>query len=278
MAQSAPEYGFGSGGLWRWGYATLIGRRHQQQTGGVCEDAVCVRLLDEPSDAGSTQRGPDRAIHIALADGVSGGACGRVAAQAYVHHCVNWNPLGAHDLRDWLAVQADRQVRAALRLHTREPGASTGAAAWIDAQGGARIHRIGDCRAYLWCAAQDRPVVLKQIMADQTMAYMGYVDADSPRAAQPSHMVGNGNAGDPEFVTLHMPHSGGLLLCSDGFHEVIRQAALAAYLTTLSGLFEKHGAAYLGHWCECLVRQAKELGTNDDVSVLVLGKSAGRMA
>ena len=171
-----------------------------------------------------------------------------------------------------------RQVRAALRLHTREPGASTGAAAWIDAQGGARIHRIGDCRAYLWCAAQDRPVVLKQIMADQTMAYMGYVDADSPRAAQPSHMVGNGNAGDPEFVTLHMPHSGGLLLCSDGFHEVIRQAALAAYLTTLSGLFEKHGAAYLGHWCECLVRQAKVLGTNDDVSVLVLGKSAGRMA
>jgi serine/threonine protein phosphatase PrpC len=263
-----PDSGFGGGGGWTWGFATLIGNRHRQRPGGVCEDAVGVRLLE------SGPSGDASAIHIALADGVSGGACGRVAAQAYVKHCVSWDPLSRHNLRDWLAVQADQQVQAALRRHTQEPGASTGAAAWVDGQGCARVNRIGDCRAYLWSVAPDRTILLQQTMADQTMAYMGYVEAGSERADQPSHMVGNGNTGEPEFVTLQMPPAGGLLLCSDGFHEAIQKPALVSHLRTLIDMLRQHGAAYLAHWCDCLVRQAQEEGTDDDVSVVVLGKLA----
>lgn len=266
IASAQPISGCGSGGGWTWGYATLIGKRHQQQPNGVCEDAVSVRLLegDQSSDT--------RAIHIALADGVSGGACGRVAAQAYVEHCVSWDPLSCHNLRDWLAIQADWQVQAALRQHTQEPGATTGAAAWIDVQGCAQVNRIGDCRAYLWSVAPDGTILLQQTMADQTMAYMGYVEADSASADQPSHMVGNGNAGEPEFVTVQMPSAGGLLLCSDGFHESIQISALVAYLHTLIDMLLQHGAAYLGQWCDCLVRQAQDGGSDDDVSIVVLRK------
>lgn len=263
--QAAPANSvFGSGGGWAWGYATLTGIRHRQQPEGVCEDAALVKLL--PPEAVNAS-----GVHASLADGVSGGAMGRVCAQSYVKFCSDFDPQGNVSLPDWIGVHADPHVQAALRQYTQAPGATTGVAAWIDAQGMAQINRIGDCRAYLWNVAPDNTIMVQQIQTDQTMQAMGLVEPGNPHAHQPAHMVGNDNVGVPEFVVIQMPAAGagGILLCSDGLHDVIDAQALTGHLQGVA----HYGATMLAQWCDGMARQAQQQGSDDDVAVLVLCRS-----
>jgi serine/threonine protein phosphatase PrpC len=243
----------GESPVWRYAHASLVGTRHVQQ-GKPCEDATGARLL------------ADGGIHLALADGVSGGALGAVAAQALVAHCVGYQ--GAHTLgllHSWLHDSAEPAVQAALRQYTQEAGAATGAAAWIDADGTAIVNRIGDCRVYALQSQPASPQVkqpfrLQCLLPDQTLASQGVVSTSSLHADNPSNMVGNGACGIPEFVQTRIPIGAGLLLCSDGLHGVLSPDAIAlqVQVDNLQGS------------CNALLKSAQLEGSTDDMSVLIL--------
>lgn len=236
---------------WIWAAARRIGTRHLAQ-GGRCEDAA----------DGATR--PDGALALALADGVSGGACGDVAARALVGHVLD--TPGLEQVRDWMQEEAEAGVRAALDRHTQAAGAATFAAAWIAPDGRGLYTRVGDCRAHLWQADADGRIDLRPLLPDQTLAYMGYVPPNHVKAGNPAHMVGNGNMGPLEWLEFTVPAGGGLLLCSDGLHAVVPAAELAARLQALP---HPASAAELETLCETLIDLAQALGGEDDVSVLL---------
>lgn len=252
--------GCGGGGGWVWGYVTRIGHRHLAR-GGVCEDAAGIEVCDDSVRSG---------IHVALADGVSGGARGDVAANALVSHCLAWRPDAGASLGQWIGRAADEVVRNALNKHTANPGAATVAAAWLNADGSGIATRVGDCRVYLLQPGTHGSAIDAQlVLHDQTMASMGYDTDDSVCARQPAHMVGNSNTGIPELLPISVGQRSGLLLSSDGLHGVIGAEELTA---ALAPLFELNVAIYdpahIRDRCISLVALAQQRG-GDDVSVLI---------
>lgn len=237
---------------WAWAAARCIGPRHQA-VGGRCEDAVGGGAL------------ADGTLALAVADGVSGGARGDIAAQALVEHALN--PPGLAAVQGWMQDETEARVRGALQCHTDSPGATTFAAVWLKPGGAGVCTRVGDCRAYLWQRAPDGRVELRQLLPDQTLAYMGYVPPKHPKAGNPAHMAGNGNLGRLEWAELAVPSGGGLLLCSDGLHGVVPDTELAACLQTLPP--GPAGEAVLAALCQTLIDLAQVLGGDDDVSLLL---------
>ena len=253
-------------GEWVWAYITRIGKRHST-AGGVCEDAAGVRV-DEVALRGG--------IHLALADGVSGGARGDIAAAALVRHCLHWSPEHSIPLTGWIGDAAEITVRRALAASTPEPGAATLAAAWLGPDGSGMLNRVGDCRAYAWQApaSSGGAVQARQLLPDQTMAYMGYASPLSPKAYQPAHMVGNRSTGTPELLPVNVPPGSGLLLCSDGLHNIIDSAELARRMAALYAEGRLSGEpSQFESVCLDLVEHAQGLGSDDDVSVLLVARS-----
>lgn len=251
---------------WAWAAACRIGSRHLA-AGGVCEDAVGAA----PCVVGSVSR-----VHLALADGVSGGACGDVAAAALVHHSLAYRGSGLEGAVDWIEFGAERVVREALDRHTRAPGATTFASAWLTPEGQARLTRVGDCRAYMWRPPVGRHGLhLRQILPDQTMAYMGYLPPNHPKAVNPAHMVGNGSMGTLEWRNVEIPRRGGLLLCSDGLHSMVAEQTMNHRLSHFlfsEDMSKDDAAVDLSRWvqfCDHLINHAQELGGDDDISVLI---------
>ena len=255
-ARSGQENG------WIWAWSAQTGQRHLAM-GGVCEDAAGVAL--RPGG-----------LNLALADGVSGGARGDIAATALVRHCLTWNGKNTADLFTWIADGAETAVRQALDECTTSPGAATLAAAWLGEDGQGRLTRIGDCRAYTWQpAVENNSIAIQQMLPDQTLAYMGYAAPNSPKANQPAHMVGNRSIGVPEWVEIQIQPGTGLLLCSDGLHEVIDEAILGATLTSMftNGIFTADNAR-CEQICRELVVHAQQLGSEDDISILLAARTS----
>lgn len=264
FADDLSANGSGCSGGWIWAYVSRIGQRHRA-AGGVCEDAAGVRV-GEKAFVGN--------INLALADGVSGGARGDIAATALVRHCLGWQRGQNGSLASWVGEGAETAVRRALEANTPAPGAATLAAAWLNPNGSGILTRIGDCRAYAWSPTVARGnMTVLQLLPDQTMAYMGYAPPLSPKASQPAHMVGNQSTGTPEFLPVNVAPGSGLLFSSDGIHDVIGSDELAARLKALV----THGVLIgdplrFEQVCSELVERAQQLGSEDDVSVLLAAR------
>ena len=71
--------------------------------------------------------------------------------------------------------------------------------------------------------------------------------------------------GEPELRPVHMLPGDGLLLCSDGVHDVLGDDTLAKLLAT--GLRRGFSPLRLAHSIE---RQARRCASEDDISVMVL--------
>ena len=210
-----------------WG-STRVGRSHVA-CGKPCEDSVAASFSAQG------------ALHAALADGVSSGARGDVASQAMVQFAVAL-PVPCFDgqathlvtqqtthhaaqqhLAEQLA-QADLHVAQALAAaaHGRS-GATTSAAVWVAANGLAWFNRVGDCRVWHWRgvpgAAGD--VSLTLCAQDQTFTALGEDPPPGVPPHNPARMVGNGRIGQPEVQALQLQPGDGLLLSSDGLHDLL---------------------------------------------------------
>lgn len=246
-----PACGLLSG--WRWAGTRRIGSRHLA-SGGVCEDALQAGVVGQR-------------LQLMLADGVSGGACGEVAATALA----TYGAACPADVASWMD-QADSVVREALAERTSAPGAATFAGAWLSESGTALMTRVGDCRVYVFEQDESRARYrLAPALRDQTLAYMGYVAPNHPRALCPAHMVGNGNMGRLEWVRANVPPKGGVLLCSDGLHAVVSDNMLNDWLVEVlhPAGHQSIDPAQWSQFCERLIDEAQAQGSDDDVALLL---------
>lgn len=246
---------------WAWAGASRVGKRHLSAN-GVCEDALGSLL----SHSGR--------LHLALADGVSGGARGDVAANALVNYALAYQGSGLDNVARWMEEGAEAAVNGALRKRTSAPGATTFACAWLMSDGAGLVTRVGDCRIYVWGALAGQSLLLEQVLPDQTLAYMGHVSLLHPQAGNPAHMVGNGGMGQLEWRKINIPQQGGLLICSDGLHGAICDSALKKHLQdwldSVDGASNAPDFEYRHVlFCNELIDHAQALGSDDDVAVLL---------
>lgn len=254
MGSTAPH------SAWRVGWASITGTRHTAQGVG-CEDSLAAR-------AHSTSE-----LHIALADGVSQGARGEIASRALVQHCTAM-PVDVSPA-EWLQ-GAEPAVQAALTAVTDGRGAATLVAAWLGGDGGAILTRVGDCRVYRWGAgAIAGDVQVTQERPDQSFASLGESPPFGVDPHNPARMVGLGKMQGADAYELwhtQLEVGEGLILCSDGVHDVLDNLAMGQILqTTLAQ--SSLGASTeedLMRAAQCMAAQAQWLGSDDDIAVMVV--------
>lgn len=239
----------GMGVAWEVASYVRVGRRHRR-SGLPCEDVAGVRMRR----AGT--------CNAAVADGVSGGVGGDVAAHAAVEFLLG---LGGDELRARLH-ELDPRIRTRLALHFgSRPGAATAAAAWLDAQGHGWCTRVGDCRVYRWSHLADGGLFVQQIGRDQTFEALGEVPPRGVPRTNPSRMAGNGRLGRPELYELQLAPGEGLLLCSDGVHLGQGPEAIRAALE-----FACDAGDTSLRWVSRIAREARLRGSEDDISVVAV--------
>lgn len=261
----------GASSQWQAAWCSHTGTRHLAQGRG-CEDSVALRAH------------ASGALCMGLADGVSQGARGEVVSQALVQHCIAApEPSQALDAAAqcqqyqlWLQ-SAERHVQAALQAVTQARGAATLACAWLSADGQAFLSRVGDCRVYAW-AASPGGISVTLLRPDQSFASLQETPPLGVAPSNPARMVGINAMGTPEVWHTHIAPSAGLLLCSDGVHDVLSAQALAQLIQThwlcppvSTPLAAQHHATDTAH---AIVQQALVQGSDDDISVLLVQRVA----
>jgi protein phosphatase len=206
-------------------------------------------------------------VFCAVADGVGGGAFGDVASHALVGHCAAAPEAVYRDRRklaDWLR-QGDAVVREAIARRGSRPGASTLVAAWFLPDGRAHVANIGDCRAYRLSPRWRGGWRIRQITVDQTYANLGRPHPPNGSPGDPACMAGVGAVGRPDVLSVRLREGEMLLLCSDGLHKFVADAAMAE---RCAGAWRQ--GAGLGETCRALVEAAQRAGSHDDVSALLV--------
>lgn len=247
---------------WQTGWAQAIGKKHR-----ICEDSLALRWVATPSQTKAV------GLVAALGDGVGGGARGDVASHAIVRHCtrcVDASPFfdgtPQAQLCSWL-IQGDVEVNKALCHVTTKPGASTLAAAWLNENGQGWVTRVGDSRAYIFRdMSNDLSMpdhVMFQLLQDQTYLKMGEPAPQADQGDAPARMVGAGLIGQPEVIALQMEVGEVLMLSSDGLHQWVPVLEIARILKEEKSLETAANK---------LVAYALAQGSDDDISVLLVGK------
>ena len=228
----------------------------------------------------------DHGLAAAVADGVTQGAAGDVAALALVEHWLQGPGPGQRQPSFLRAAEA--VVAGALRQLTPEPGAATGAACWLQPDGSGWATRVGDCRL-LRVAPPANPLSLagwsvQALLPDQTYANLwqqGLGPAPpADDAQQPACMVGVGSLGEPEWLPLTLGGGELLLLVSDGLHSALSDDDWQAVLASHFGALPSRGADTaqpqntLLALAQLLIQTAIQRGSDDDITVLALKRCA----
>ncbi len=201
-----------------------------------------------------------------VADGVGGGAHGEIASSVLLAHCAQAPRETYCDparLVGWLT-GADEQVRKAIARRTDQAGAATLAAAWFPSQSTAYLLNVGDCRVYQLKPRKQR-YVIQQLTVDQTYASFAQQPPPNGRPHDPARMVGAGAVGIPPVVKTQIRERELLLLCSDGVHKFVSDGQIADVVS--GGL--RDGSS-LETICDALVHAAKNNGSHDDASALLV--------
>lgn len=228
------------------------------QRTGIRHSATQDRLGFQQPEAGG--------LYLSLADGVGGGSCGEVAAQACVDHCLAFNGrLNTEALHQWLA-HAEQQVQQALRSVTLLPGASTVVAAWLGNNGRGFFSWVGDARLHKLDAQQHRMQCLTQ---DHTYDQCGIQPPSGSYWDDLALMIGTGLEYQAEVHPIQLEGNEILLMSSDGMHQFVTLSAMRDIIRE-NTLLEQA--------CYKLVDQAYENGSEDDISVLLVVRRAPRLS
>ena len=215
-----------------------------------------------------------RSSLFVVADGVGGGAHAATASRqlvSHLHEALDGGDSDADSVRMAL-IDADRAIDRSISIRTQARGAATVA---LCKGSGARLSSwivawVGDCRVY-------RMDEMSGASADLVTVDDSYRELDEvpPRGGSPddpARMVGNGAVGVPNVREITLVNGEMVVLCSDGVHKH----------TTASDIgFLLSGPAPLARRCERLVDFARECGSRDDATVLVVRRvprAAGRLA
>ena len=259
-------------GHWAVAWCSVGGPHHDNQdVAGLC--------WREP--------GTHAGLNVAVADGVTQGAAGAVAAQALVSHWLpgpSTTPSSDHDKVAFLQA-AEPAVARAIAAVTPQTGAATGAACWLAGDGSGWFTRVGDCRVLhlkytVQADAATEPVQASPwhcvpMLPDQSLGLL-YPDVVAQAApgsldpTQPAHMVGCHRLGEPEWRTLLLAPGDMLLLCSDGLHTMLSHASIEQHVAQHLDAAKTFNEVTLQNLCKALVRSAQAAGGEDDITALLL--------
>ena len=225
----------------------------------------CGSQHDDNEDAHSTLD-PAQTLYV-VADGVGGGAMAQMASRQLVTHlraALIAAPLNAERVRRAM-LDADRAIAQRIAEVTDAPGAATVAlcapvnlmaSRWL-------IAWVGDCRVYRF-TMNGRPGI-EMLTRDDTFRHLGEQPPAGGALDDPARMVGNGATAGAN-VALHDLACGDMLvLCSDGVHKALDEAAWSQMLMKRTSLARR---------CEDLIAQARAHGSVDDATVLVVQRTA----
>ena len=235
-------------GPWSTGCHTRTGKNHT-----LCQDALKITFE------------PDGSIAAALADGVSGGVRGDIAAESAVDYLCLAPHAHNSALRCWLA-QADSTVAQALAQISPDPGACTAVALWLNAQGKGWLTHIGDCRAYHYSPGKG----LAALTQDHSYLNLKLEPPIGILPNNPAWMLGLMNAPTPKITPLQIAPGETLILCSDGLHGEISHTQIEQSLQR--GLKQK---IPLSRLAESLAQQAVDADGQDDIAVMLINRHAG---
>lgn len=207
----------------------------------------------------------------AVADGVGGGAHGDVASQALIQHCAKADRSvyrSSKAIVAWLK-QGDTVVKDAINRLSDRPGASTLVGLWFLSAERAHVVNIGDCRAYrLSPKFLSKSYKISQLTVDQTYGNLNQPHPPGGNDDDPARMVGVGAVGNPPVLKVNLQERELFLLCSDGLHKFLDDAAIA----TIIGR-ELKNSRNLEAACQSLVLAAQINGSHDDVSALLVTRN-----
>lgn len=228
--------------------------------GGFEAAAASARGSYHPENEDSTLlKAPPPAL-VAVADGVGGGAQGKLASLTLIECIRELTPaLLAREepLRQWLH-DADTAVAQEIAAHTDKPGASTFVAA-APLYGGRRwrLTWAGDCRAYRITANNH----VGQLTLDDTYANHGEPPPPGASPDDPARMVGSGAVDSPNQAGTALRGGEILLLCSDGVHKYVTEQEILALMRAPETLQAR---------CQKLVAQAHANGGTDDATAVAI--------
>jgi len=210
-----------------------------------------------------------RAPLFVVADGVSLGAMASQASSELVsrlHDTLEHVALDAQVVRS-AVLDADRQVRRCIASRTNATGAATVAlcagteaslSQWL-------VAWVGDCRVYRVSAEHGASAQL--LTRDDTYRHLSEQPPRGASLDDPARMVGNGAVDEPNVRAVDLGCDEMLLLCSDGVHKHAGPADIARLLRETVPLATR---------CERLVQFARERGSRDDATVLVVHRHTRR--
>jgi PPM family protein phosphatase len=197
---------------------------------------------------------------IAVADGVGGGARGKVASQVMTTRIKLLTPALLADprqLRTWL-LASDDTVAAEIARRADRPGATTFVAA-VPSRHGRRwaVTWAGDCRAYRLTAAN----VLQCLTRDDTYGNLAEIPPAGASPDDPARMVGNGAVDQANLRAIALAEGEILFLCSDGVHRFVPGEQIVAIMRAAGGLDQ---------CCRRLTAAAHLNGGHDDATVVAV--------
>jgi protein phosphatase len=234
--------------------STHAGKRHC-----ISEDAVIVgtEVLTETSK----ELPMPESGFVCVADGVGGNHGGDQASQFVLTELANWN-CDAHDnLKDFLVKTNERLIARAIKDGVAINMATTLTGICI-IDGTYQLVHIGNTRAYV-----KQGKYLKQITSDHTtynwLLSSGQVEAAAKYNRSEITNCFGGN--DPVLLSKlfirECQQFSLVLLTSDGVHDYVDLDSLEAIIS---------GEGTLGDKCEEIIQRAKDAGSADDLSVVII--------
>ena len=272
------SFGLQHSAKWQVAWVSATGQRHLAYETG-CEDSCQAQTI-----------GTHGAMHLAVADGVSQGARGDLAS-ATAAEVVMCSPEHQPGMDSTPYAQslyhAEAAVQMALQEVTQIQGGTTLACAWLGQNGQGFISRVGDCRVYAWQVSRGKSqtpshqvanvpwVQVVPFLPDQNYIELGETPCSGIPPSNPARMLGVGALGTPDILPIEVPVGAGLLLSSDGLHDVMPEINLTAALAPLCDfkhriINSKRVLQNLQNLCAQLVREAQDCGSDDDVSVMLV--------
>jgi protein phosphatase len=215
---------------------------------------------------------PERGLYV-LADGMGGAQAGERASRLAVDtvaEIVHAAPQLDSRVLLKAVEEANRRVLAASHSDPGLEGMGTTLVAALDLDGGFSIASVGDSRAYVLDDAGFRVITDDQTWVNEVGRPLG-LDEESLRNHPMRHVltmaIGASAPLTVNYYSVPLRDGALVLLCSDGLHGVLEPPQLEQILR-----HARHGV--LRDSCTELIDAAKEAGGPDNVTVVLVRKSA----
>lgn len=201
-----------------------------------------------------------------VADGMGGHACGEVASQIAVNEIVEDYPqTGSLDT----AIQnAHTKIINAASEDANRSGMGTTVVAMVSDAQAYHVSWVGDSRAYLWDATQNK---LSQLTTDHSLMVRlinaGLITEEDAKTHPQRHMITQ-CLGSTEISQVTVDSISGtwkanqqILLCSDGLSDEVSEYSIAEILSSNRTTSEK---------VQALVDRAKRSGGRDNITLILV--------